>query len=83
MPKKIQGREDRRRNCVGCDLPKPHCCCLHLIFSNLIFGLGLLALLFAWIGEAGGPIILNLSTNHLFHDAIALMIAAVFLRRKW
>lgn len=69
--------------CVGCESPRWHCHCSHLVLANFLFGLGLLALLFAWIGDSEGRTVLGFTSTHLFHDAIVFMAAALFFKRKF
>lgn len=70
-------------HCVGCESPRWHCHCSHLVLSTVLFGLGLLALLFAWIADSGAGTVLGFSAGHLFHDALAFIGAAIFFKRKF
>lgn len=69
--------------CYGCGSEHGHCICAHLVLSYALFALGLLALLFAWIAEAGGQTVLGFSASYLFHNAIALMVAGLFFKKKF
>jgi hypothetical protein len=70
------------KKCVGCNEESWCCCCSHLVLANFLFGLGLLALLFAWIASSEGRPVLGFDSTHLFFDSIAFMVAAIFLRKK-
>lgn len=53
-----------------------------MVLSKFLFGLGLLALLFAWIAESESRKVLGFSSTHLFFDSIAFMVAANYFRKK-
>lgn len=61
----------------GSDL---HCYCASIVFANFLFGLGLLALLFAWIASSEGREVLGFDASQLFFNSIAFMVAAIFFR---
>lgn len=83
MPNGKKNSNARHEHCVGCDNPRSHCHCAHLVLATALFGLGLLALLFAWIADSGAGTVLGFSADHLFHDSIAFMAAAIFFKRKF
>lgn len=69
--------------CFGCNHPSSCCGCAHLVLANFLFGIGLLTLLFAWIAESESQRIFGITSDHLFFNSIAFMIAGVFFKRKF
>ncbi|MEK7516642.1 MAG: hypothetical protein AAB562_03530 [Patescibacteria group bacterium] len=67
----------------GTGMGKGHAwrCCSHLC-AKLAFALGVLALLGAWWATWKDTMVLGFDEQHLFHDASALLILSVALR-KW
>lgn len=67
--------------CFDCD-GDMRCYCATIVLANFLFGLGMLALLFAWIASSEGREVLGFSSTHLFFDSIAFMVAANFFRYR-
>ena len=83
----MQGGADEGKTCPMCrtSMGKGHAwrCCSHLC-AKLAFVLGVLALLGAWGAFWEGEMVLNLDEGQLFHNAAALLILSVALRkRRW
>lgn len=74
--KKLNGGE---KTCHDCS-DSLHCHCASIVFANFLFGLGLLALLFAWIASSESREVLGFDASQLFFNSIAFMVAAIFFR---
>lgn len=54
---------------------------MHLCVK-LLWLLGIIALVSAWVADSRGTRVFGFSADHLFHDATALLVLAALLKLK-
>ena len=79
-------------SCSNCEAPCGLCSsprgqghlksCLAWLASELTLAVGVVALIAAWVTNYYDTVFLSLDADHLFHDAIALLILSLIIDRK-